>query len=249
MWNEMKPLFGERFPNECVVAVRGNTWQQLENVSKRGAYEFALSPVDAIEVHSNPPDLLIHSHPSPPASAAASDTDIAMQLQTKCNWGIVAVTGNIQREIYNIAYPECWGPTIPIQPLVGRSYLFGVRDCVSICWDYYQLNGAPLTRLPYVSDPGQHPDGSVQRNQFTELPRLAGLKPVNRHERLPGDLVIMQINDANRDNHCAIYMGEGRYLHQMERKLSSEWQIHGEEAVIERYNFRFWRNPQLHSTR
>ncbi len=241
----MRPLFGASFPNECVVTVHGDKWKHLTNVSTRGAYEFVLSAQDSVAIYDNPPDLLLHSHPCPPSSAAASDSDIAAQLKTGCNWGIVAVTGNERGDVYNIAYPECWGPTIPVQPLIGREYLFGIRDCVSICWDYYQLNGAPVERYPYVQRPAEYPEGSEQRNQFYTLPDKAGLKPVARHKRKPGDLVLMQINDANRHNHCAIFLGENKFLHQMDARLSEEWRILNEEVFIEKFNLLFYRNPKL----
>lgn len=244
MWAEMKPLFAEAFPKEVVVAIHGDKWRQLANISQRPAYCFELHPSDVVELYDNPPDLLLHSHPSPPASAEPSDTDTEQQIKTGWNWGIVAVTGAAEGQVYNVAYPECWGDGLPIQPLLGRSYCWGIRDCWTLCRDWYRLNGYEIANTPRARDPLSYAPGTPQHNQFLYWPEKRGMKPVARHDRRPGDFAVFQFKSANIHNHCGIYLGEGKYLHQLEDALSCEWIPHNEELIIERWNVLYFRLPK-----
>lgn len=244
MWEEMKPIFREAFPNEAVVAIHGDKWRQLENISSRPAHMFELRPEDTAWLHRNPPDLFLHSHPSPPASQEPSDNDTIMQLKMGWNWGIVAVTGNLEGDVYNVAYPECWGDGIAIQPLVGRSYLWAVRDCWTLCRDWYRTNGYEIDNIPRSRDPDIYPVGHALHDQFAHFPKQIGFKQVARHERQKGDTALMMFRSANRYNHCGLYLGEGKYLHQLEGKTSEVWIPHNEEQIIERWNLIYWRPKQ-----
>jgi cell wall-associated NlpC family hydrolase len=242
LWEEIKPTFAAAFPNEAVVAIHGEKWKQLANVSSNPTAGFQLRAVDTVALCDKPPTLLLHSHPH--GSAEPSDLDTIQQLKTGYDWGIVSVSGNPQGQVYDVAYPECWGDGIAIAPLLGRAYLWGIRDCMTLARDWYKLNGVQVPNLPRARNPELYPATDWMHNQFGEAPAKLAFKQVERHKRERGDTALMQFR-ASTYNHMAVYLGEGKYLHQLRDALSCEWIPHDEERLIERMNVTYWRPPTL----
>ena len=240
LWNEIKPLFAHGWPNEVIVAIYGDKFEQLENASDKPTHSFKLTDKDHIRLTDNPPTLFLHSHPH--GSPRPSDTDHAQQINTGWNWGIVPVKGNYVGEIYDVGYPECWGPDIETPPLLGRSYLWGIRDCYSLCVDWYKEHGVHIEPTAGVFDPAPYPQGVWQKDQFTYWPPRRGFKEKAPHERLWGDFVTMMVR-ANYRNHVAVYLGEGKFLHQLGDRTSEIWTVADEQLVIERMNMKFWTPP------
>ncbi|OJY60924.1 MAG: hypothetical protein BGP16_00865 [Sphingobium sp. 66-54] len=238
LWAEIKPVFFEAFPEEAVVAIWGDKWRKLENIHPEPMFKFRISDGDRAELLSNPPSLFLHSHPN--GSAEPSDQDTLSQLATGWNWGIVAVKGNANGDVYSVAYPECWGDGITPPPLLGRTFLWGVRDCWTLCRDWYAEQGIRFDNVPRARDPSIYPVGHWGNDPFNYWPTRVGFKPVARHERKPGDFAVFQFR-SSKYNHCAIYQGEGRFLHQIEDQTSSVWIVADEDRLIERMNILFYR--------
>lgn len=240
-WQQMVPVFAKAYPCEAVIAVYADGWRELNNTSMEPWAAFSLSEADRMDLLTRKPLILLHSHPN--GSKAPSDRDTESQLSMGIPWGIVAIDGEWKTgQIFAVHYPECWGAGLPVPPLLGRTFLWGIRDCLTLCQDFYALNGIYLPRAPRARDASIYPKGHWGHDQFLSEPARLKLKPVKRHERKPGDISRWQYK-KDRYNHCAIYLGEGRYLHQPVDAASTIHSTSFEDKFIESLNIEFLR-PQ-----
>jgi proteasome lid subunit RPN8/RPN11 len=240
VWEAIKPIFARHYPCEAVVAVlRDGSWRELENVAKDTRYAFELREEDHLDLVAEPPLALIHSHCN--GLAIPSDLDTRSQLATGWTWGIVAVHGDSQGNVFHVAYPEFWGDEVPIAPLLGRTYLWGIRDCYTLVRDYYRLEGHQLANLPRVLEPNRYPVGSPQRAQFKHgIAALGIFDPIPRAERRRGDAFTF-VDNLGQPAHCGVFMGMGRYLHQARDRTSCEEEFKLEEKLLERMCSVFYR--------
>jgi proteasome lid subunit RPN8/RPN11 len=243
LWLEIKPTFIRAYPCEAIVAIWPDGWRELPNVSPAPALGFAFAEADRLAFLTKPPLVVLHSHPN--GSRAPSDRDTEGQLSWSFPWGIVAIDAEpVTGQVYAAHYPECWGAGLPIPPLQGRPYLWGIRDCFTLCQDFYALNGVILPSIPRARTPTIYPKGHWGHDQFLNEPARLNIKPVKRHQRQPGDITRWQFK-ADRFNHCAIYLGEGRFLHQPVDQASAVWTTGFEEKFIEERNIEFFRPKRL----
>lgn len=240
LWQELVPVFARAYPQEAVAAVFADgTWKEYPNVSDTPTEAFRLTHEAHAELLKRKPWLFLHSHPN--GKNYPSDSDTIHQIATGWDWGIVAIKGNYQAGgVYGVERPEVWGDGCAIPPLLGRKFLWGVRDCWTLCRDWYRLNGYSIPAIPRARDPSIYPAGHKLSDQFAHYPRRLGFKEVARHERQAGDCALMA-HGAARTNHCAIYLGESKYLHQPVRSLSEEWVPADEEKMLVQYSVQFWR--------
>ena len=238
LWQEIQPIFQREYPKEAIVAIWGDEWRQLDNVSKTPEFTFELSQDDQKLLLRRKPTLLLHSHPS--GESAPSDTDLAQQLATNMNWGIVGVKGNpTTNDVYEVKYPEMWGEDVPIPPLLGREYLYGVRDCWGIVRDWHRLNGMNVPEIPRTSS-GKYPCGDWRNDPFAYWPLKIGFKEVKARDRKPGDVAVIKLRSPIY-NHCMVYLGESNYLHQMRGQMSDYFRPAHEERLIEMGSFIYYR--------
>lgn len=172
---------------------------------------FIISPLD----YAAAEDLgeivyIVHSHPK--SLPEPSQTDLtSLELDT-IPWIIV----NPFLKTYTITNPSGY-----VQPLIGRSYLYGVVDCYSIVRDYYKTNfNIDLFNYPRYDlwwEQGQ----DLYNERFPEQ----GFNVVTDGSMNVGDLLLMRVG-ASTENHAAIYIGNNRILHHPMNRLSSE-EIYG----------------------
>lgn len=243
LWQQIVPVFGKAWPCEAVVAIWPDEWRQLDNVAADPIKGFTLSDADRMELLTRKPLVLLHSHPN--GSKEPSDTDTLSQLAMNAPWGIVAIDANpVTQHIYAIHYPEVWGAGLPIPPLLGRQFLWGIRDCMTITQDFYTLNGVQMPRIPRARKPSIYPKGHWGNDPFRTQPKNLGLVSIKRHERRPGDLTIWMNNKGQYD-HCAVYLGDGRFLNQPTDNASEIHLTDYEDKFIERKNIEFLRPKSM----
>lgn len=246
-WEAIKPIFLKAYPREAVVAIwDDSTWEEIPNIAEGtdAAYEFKLSIEDQARLLKRKPRLFLHSHPN--GSAEPSDRDTESQIATGWNWGIVAVRGNPDTSpvsVYSASYPEIWGPDAYRGELLGRTFLWGIRDCWTLCTDWYAQHGIKIDPIPRVREPGPHHLHPRGHDPFAYWPQRLGFKRIQRHERQYGDLALMHWRSATA-NHCAIYLGQSTYLHQPNMKLSEHWIMTNEELLLQRWAVSFWRHSE-----
>uniref|UniRef100_B0T643 NLP/P60 protein n=1 Tax=Caulobacter sp. (strain K31) TaxID=366602 RepID=B0T643_CAUSK len=248
VWEQIKPIFALAYPCEAVVAVMPDlTWRHLENTAADPLRGFDISQADMADLMEEPPLVLLHSHCS--GIADPSDLDTLQQMATGWTWGIVAVTGNLQGQVYNVAYPEVWGDEAPIPPLNGRTYLWAIRDCWSYVRDYYRLQGFDVPNVPRYRERSAYPPNHQAHRPFGHFPTLVGFEQVPRSQRQPGDcctLIVQPEFNPNEPNHCAVYLGNGKYGQQLIGQTSNEWTPQNEELMLQKWSATFYRWKPTH---
>lgn len=180
--------------------------------------QFMIDPVDAAHAEDTGEVVAYaHSHVfNPPEPTDADRASMAQMAGTGLPWIIV----NHPLGSYTINQPGAF-----VAPLVGRAFVHGVHDCYGIVRDYYATElGITLNDYPRVWGWWEHTDGpdlyreNFAREGFTVLHEgaldAAALKLLRPH-----DLILMRIR-APRDNHMAVYMGDGAILHHLIDQLS-----------------------------
>jgi proteasome lid subunit RPN8/RPN11 len=148
---------------------------------------------------------IAHSHPYIAPEPSLADR-IGIE-RTKLPWLIV----NIPVGSYTITRPSGYKA-----PLVGRPFVHGVHDCYGIVRDWYAEHGIELTDYARAFGWWDDPYGpDLYRDNFAK----EGFVEVDREQLQAGDLILMNIR-ARRDNHMAVYLGDGVILHHLIGQLS-----------------------------
>lgn len=240
IWKQIKPIFAAEWPNEAIVAIWPDRWEQLTNASPTPFLNFALTEADNLRLVNDPPQLFLHSHPN--GDPSPSDEDTIGQLATGWNWGIVAVHACPPMGVQAVDYPECWGDGVEIPPLEGRTYLWGIRDCWTLARDYLRLQGHSVPNCPRAAVPSRYPKGHWGNAAFEYWPRKLGFRTIDRDNRKVGDLVLMCLAHPTI-NHIGVWLGDGQILHQNAKRTSQVWSIGDENRFLERHNCKFIRWP------
>jgi proteasome lid subunit RPN8/RPN11 len=151
---------------------------------------------------------VVHSHTD--GTGYPSKLDMEQQQAMAVPWGIVMVGKN------GVVHdPEWWGEGVPIPELIGRTFLWGIRDCFSLCRDYYRTEKGII----YPDYPREYKHWDKGISMYLDHYREAGFIQISKNELKPGDGVIGAIH-AKIPNHAGIYLGNGLLLHHIETRLS-----------------------------
>jgi proteasome lid subunit RPN8/RPN11 len=114
------------------------------------------------------------------------------------------------------------GPSGFVAPLTGRPFVHRVHDCYSLVRDYYATLGIHLndyTRSWGWWEGANGPDLYRQNFEVEGFVQIASSFEDARHALRASDLVLMNIR-APRENHMAVYLGDGVLLHHLIGQLS-----------------------------
>jgi len=192
-----------------VAIIKGKKrYIRCENKAERPEDLFIISPENWADVEDQGEIVSIfHSHPT--TSPEPSQADRVACEKTGIEWWIV--NPNIKK----------WGRCEPcgyIAPLVGRTWIWGVTDCWSLCRDWYQEElgialrdwDRPFSSLEFVINP-----------MFDRCWRDTGFRELLPTEELEkGDLVLMSVGSPGL-NHIGVYLSDQLILHHLENRLSS----------------------------
>ena len=154
---------------------------------------------------------IVHSHPVTPAIASQADKISCEQSGLK--WHIV----NPKTETWGYCEPTGYKP-----PLIGRQWVWGVTDCLSLVTDWYleekgiELIKAtrPLTPEEFEENPESKVDGD-----FNNYLIKVGFRLLAPNEKLEnGDVLAMGILNKGL-NHVGIFI-DGDILHHLTDRLS-----------------------------
>jgi len=194
-----------------VVLDSGRLWP-CRNIAAKPADQFELDPVDyAAAERLGRVAGIWHSHPS--GGAEPSMIDRAMCERTRLPWHIVSAPDGD----YRLIEPCGW-----LAPYTGRPYCYGLFDCWEIIRDWQRRErGVELWRKPGTAD-----GWWATHDWSEECIAAAGLVPV-AGELQPGDILFMWCDPASvGPDHAAVYVGNGRILHQL-RNRPSDYSIYG----------------------
>tara|TARA_Y100000004_G_scaffold193902_1_gene257301 strand:+ start:2560 stop:3300 length:741 start_codon:yes stop_codon:yes gene_type:complete len=203
----------QQYPKESVGAIVRGEYVPLHNVHP--------SPHTGFMVNQYPDDLeaLVHSHPD--TLTCPSAADMSQQAAMDVPWGIVSVDGKSSQ----VSEVEWFGEGCPIPPLLGRTFLSGVRDCWCLVKDWYTLNhpeiGHKLPQLPRDHDWYKDEIDLLGPQNIED----AGFEQIHISEMRLGDVILGRIG-SRVVNHCGVYWGGNQALSHMEGRLSRLEVVH-----------------------
>jgi len=207
MIHEIEKHFSAEYPREgcgIIGIVKGKKrWFPCKNVAN-SKDDFIMSSEDWFAI-KNKADIfaIVHSHPD--AENTASPADIA-----NCN--------ALGVPYYIFSYPDMdlniVEPTVFTNPLAGREYKFGEKDCFEAMRDYLSAQGIQIPARAMFED-NWWEKGLDYFNE--KIIAQWGFKKVLTPKR--NDLLIFQMSEAVAD-HCGVYLGNDIFFHHAENRLS-----------------------------
>ena len=170
--------------------------------------QFILDPLDWAEAEDKGEiTAVIHSHPI--TSPQPSEADKVACEKSNIRWWIVQPNLNQW-----VSYDPCGYKA----PLIGRTWVWGVQDCWSLCRDYYKQElGIELVDWDRPNDPEEF----IKRPTFNSCFEATGFRELKLEEELEkGDLLLMSISSVGL-NHIGVYLGQQTLLHHLQNRLSS----------------------------
>jgi len=205
------------FPKEAVGLVLedgdGYRYLPVENVAADPTKHFAIDPA-VQEQHFGEIAAVIHSHPN--GWPVPSEADMAQQQAMLVPWGIYATDGT------RFTPPTWFGHgtklSAPKGPLIGRGFIHGWQDCLSLIIDWHAEFGVALPDHPRDWEwwlPGKN--GEPPQDFYRDLYEPFGFELIEGPA--PGATFFAALGyDDNRrpidrPNHGGIYLGNGLILH------------------------------------
>jgi proteasome lid subunit RPN8/RPN11 len=196
------------YPRESCGVVRSWKYHPLANVSPEPEESFVL-PASAL-VDFYPVEAVVHSHCAPRHNGNPSAEDMESQIETR-----VPIYGIVLSDGKDAGGPVWIGDFLLDEPLVGRSFAHGVRDCYSLVRSYYwQERRIKLPEFPRST--GWWRSGvDMYREKFPE----AGFARIDAADVAPGDVLLLQIRESV-PHHAVVLLADGLILHHLPNRLS-----------------------------
>ncbi len=209
-----------RWPEEACGLVTPAGYVACANLAANPLIDFRISDADfaaAGEVLA-----VMHSHTHRRTAAgdlvakpidAPSLSDQIAQPATGVPWGISCVSCSAGAEAADhVTDPFFFGDELSPPPLVGRSFRWGVTDCIALVRDWHRARGITFPVVPRVE--GWEASTDLFRDNFA----AAGFRPAEGPIR-DGDCFLMRIG-SDKPNHCGVVDGSGLLLHHLVGRLS-----------------------------
>lgn len=181
------------YPKEACGLVAGGKYYACENTHPTPLESFRIDPERYAEIEDLAPiEAVFHSHPDHDATPSAADR--AACNASKLPWLILSIKEGLAAG---------WESLKPVgEPLVGRVFVHGVLDCLTIVLDFYRREmGIELGNYHREDD-----WWNKGHNLYLDLLPAAGFVKVSDLKH--GDVVLMQIR-APVPNHAGIYLESG----------------------------------------
>lgn len=205
---EIEEHFRKEYPREgcgVIAVVKGEkTWFPCTNIAENDK-DFIISHKEYLQIKRKYDILaIVHSHIDQSNEPSTQDVNSCNAL------GIPYHIYSYPEMELNIVQPEK-----NFYPLIGREYVFGVKDCFEAVRDWLaQENIYIPSREPFE-------EGFYEKhlNYFTEDYILNW-----NHKKVEGspkknDVLIFQIN-SELANHCGVYIGDEVFYHHATNRLS-----------------------------
>jgi proteasome lid subunit RPN8/RPN11 len=191
----------QEYPKESCGLIVDGMYYPCKNSASTPDEHFIIDKADYIKaLEFGEIEAVIHSHPDYPP--IPSDADKASCESTDVPWGIIGLTKDANDEF--AVFVNWFSPSGFMAPLIGRKYLWGVFDCLSIVLDYYKRE------LDINLGEFERPDESWCKQSddiYTREMIKNGFEKIDKPEK-NGDVIIMQIRSMV-PNHAAIFLENG----------------------------------------
>lgn len=182
---------------------------------------FKISTEDSIKYLARA-QMILHSHPD--GNLFPSRVDMAGQISTGVPWGIIALDESRTGD------PEVWGDQLPIQPLLGRQFMHGIRDCYSVIRDAYRLGSDglkaqgvtdewPFAPITLKDVPRNDAWWETDDDLYGQIPFSHGWREVSREDVYPGDCFLMKIR-SDCYNHAGVLISKDLIMHHLPSRMS-----------------------------
>lgn len=231
-FEEAKKYAKSKYPEEMcgfVVAgvfipvdnIAGDPLKHVEEDCSCRLCTFKMKKVDVAK-HLEGCELIIHSHPGGPVWP--SEADMESQITSGKPWGIIALDED------RIGDPQLFGDQLEVEPLVGREFMHGIRDCYSVIRDAYRLgkdelkkegitNEWPFDSITLRDVPRNDAWWDTSDDFYGLLPFKYGWKEIKMHEAMPGDAFLCKIR-SDKFNHAGILVANDLILHHLPGRMS-----------------------------
>jgi proteasome lid subunit RPN8/RPN11 len=214
------------YPKESVGYVIDDTYYPVKNVSKNPTQSFKVANKDVIAAKKKGSVIAwIHSHPvvigEEPQYSPSAD-DMRAQIANNVPYAIIVCDGE------NTSKPIIWGDTLPIAPLIGRSFLHGVSDCYSLIRDIFRVGKEecakqgidwPYDKIELPEIPRDDDWWKNSQDLYIENFAKAGFKPVQISDIKSGDVFLIKIK-STVINHGGVLIGNDQILHHLPHRPS-----------------------------
>lgn len=197
------------FPKESCGYIAGGEYVACINRAADPTKDFEIAPHvwQALVEEGREIEAVVHSHPNGPIYP--SENDMRHQIGSDVPWVIITLNEDEFGEIV------CWGDSLPIAPLIGRPFVWGVFDCFSLIRDYYRQEHDFL--LPQV--PREDNWWNNGQDLYSDYLKKTGFTVIDRSQARPGDGFLVKI-ESKVLNHAGILVENDQILHHLPNRLS-----------------------------
>lgn len=212
----------ESYPRESCGYVTEHGYVPAENVHETPETNFRIDPEFTKEVYQRGKVLaIVHSHPNGPNYPSFMDQQV--QIEMGVTWGIIPVFANDADGTRLAGDVIWWGDDLPIPPLQGRRFIWGVFHCWSFYRHWFKLEHDIW--LPNFACPIDFIDEGV--NIFLDNCERAGLRNLGKVDMCDlqiGDMLVGHVK-GEHPNHCGVYVGGDDLLHHLDTGVSRKDQL------------------------
>lgn len=199
-----------RHPQESCGVFSEGKYISFENKSSSPENSFLINSPQFNQLYMNEKiDCILHSHDEKTLSITPEDQ--RQQIELEVPFGVI--------HLNNKSYIKTifWGDSIPIAPLMGRPFIWGVWDCYGLVTDYYRMKGYRMPKM--VREWGFWHRNISMYEDFIENQKVPFyFIPVK--ESLPGDVLLYNLEGTKYLNHCGVMMEKNQVLHHFVNKVS-----------------------------
>jgi len=195
------------WPRECCGIIgEDGIYRPQRNVADDPEQDFRIDPRAMI----HEPRFVLHSHTSKLKGPSYADM-VGQAHWPRTTWGLVHCDGKNTGELVQ------WGPEAPIPPLLGRTYLWGIRDCCTALIHYFRLAHGVIfqdqPRQNFFWEPNKKHSDSLWEKFLPAAGFIRTKKPD------VGDLMLIQVGRW-LPSHCAIIVQQNTIYHHPWNALS-----------------------------
>lgn len=200
----------EVFPEESCGAIIDERYVRFENKADDKEQGFFIKDdfFDQAYIDGHV-QCVIHSHND---YAMATIDDQIQQLELDIPFGIINLKNG---SVIHIVF---WGDTIPIEPLEGRHFFYGVWDCYGMIRDYIRLTHGIVPPNPPRDWVFWYKGTSVFEDFIQD-----GTMPfdfIDIDEVKTGDFLLYNIDGTKYINHIGVMLDNGLAMHHLANEIS-----------------------------
>lgn len=211
----------EAYPQESVGVIVDGAYVRLKNIAADPEKTFEVAGPEYLAATTGKRvDFLVHSHPNGPFYPSA--LDMQQQILMQVPWAIIACDQDGR-----VGEPIAWGDPLPPYPIIGREFMHGVTDCMSLIRDIFRQGRDELLKqdidwpLPPIAfaecarnDAWWDSEDDLYIDNFAKWGFVPVLEP------RPGDVFLCTVGKTPKLNHGGVLLNNHLIAHHLPTRLS-----------------------------